>query len=202
MKVIKDEDLLSLHYQIEKAEIKQKKLEDLLDDESDKLKMSRKSNRLFGSFSIVLLLLTVFLVANAFYSTKPKSEEFLEQREVLLLKKELASAKKQLKILKEEKTDLEVVKDLYLYRNLINKDIVYSVQIKALSDNKIASISEKYTNTLVYNDTSYFKFSLGIFETLKEAQEFRLALIKSGYDRKIFVISYKDGKRLKIEDFK
>ncbi len=206
MKVIKDEDLLSLHYQIEKAEIKQKKLEDLLDEESDKLKKSKKSNRLFGSFSVILFLLAIFLVANAFNSSGSKSvpntTETDYSQEILLLKEQLESAKIELENVKKEKVELKEIKDLYLYRSLINKDIVYSVQIKALSDNKIASISEKYTNTLVYSDTSFYKLSLGIFETLEEAQNFRQTLIESGFDKRIFVISYQSGKRLKIEDFK
>ncbi len=206
MKVMKDEDLLSLHYQIEKAEIKQKKLEDLLDEESDKLKKSKKSNRLFGSFSLVLLLLAVFLVANAFYSSKSASISNtagdINREELSTLQNELQNVREELNVLKNKKVDLEEIRNLYLYRKLIDKDTVYSVQIKALNDKRISSISEKYTNSLVYNDTSLYKFSLGIFETLSEAQDFRKTLIQSGiYDKRIFVISYKQGKRLKIEDY-
>ncbi len=202
MKVMKDEDLLSLHYQIEKAEIKQKKLEDLLDEESDRLKKSKKSNRLFGSFSLVLFLLTIFLVANAFYFSKPPSKnDEAGINELSVVKQELASAKKELKALKKEKINLKEIKNLYLYRSLIKKDTVYSVQLKAFNAKNTPAISEKFTNTLIYSDTSFYKMSLGIFETLAEAQDFRKTLIASGFDKRIFVISYKDGKRLKIEDF-
>ena len=200
MKVIKDEDLLSLHYQIEKAEIKQKKLEDLLDVESVRLKKSKKSNRLFGSFSFVLLLLAIFLVANSFYFSKKTSKKY-QSEELSLILDEFDAAKKEIELLKEENTNLKEIQNLYLYRSLIHKDTVYSVQVKAFSDNKITSISEKFTNTLVYDDDSLYKLSLGVFETLKEAQEFRKTLMESGFDKRIFVISYKEGKRLKIEDF-
>lgn len=199
---MKDEDLLSLHYQIEKAEIKQNKLEDLLDEESDKLKKSKKSNRLFGSFSMVLFLLAIFLVANAFYFSKPTSQDIAkEKNELVLLKQELTSAKEELQILKKEKVELSEIKNLYLYRSLIERDTVYSVQLKAFNSKNAPAISEKFTNTLIYRDTSFYKMSLGIFETLPEAQDFRKMLIGSGFDKKIFVISYKNGKRLKIEDF-
>ncbi|MCK8520371.1 hypothetical protein M0D21_02265 [Aquimarina sp. D1M17] len=206
MKVIKEEDLLSLHYQIEKAEVKQKKLEVLLDQETDKLQKSKKSNRLFGSFSLILLLLAVFLVANAFYSKKTSSKDLASEKsdyqELLALQNELNSVRDELDILKQEKVDLKGIQNLYLYRSLIKKDTVYSVQIKALVDKRIASISEKFTNTLVYSDSSLYKLSLGIFETLPEAQEFRKTLIKSGFfDKRIFIISYKEGKRIRIEDF-
>ncbi len=206
MKVIKDEDLLFLHKQIEKSEVKQQKLEDLLELEAGKLKKSKKTNRLYGSFSVILLLLAVFLVANAFYSSKSSSKAKIandEQiNELSIVQSELEATKKELELLKKEQVNLEEIKDLYLYRNLINKETIYSVQIKALNDRRIASVSEKYTNTLVYNEGSLYKFSLGIFETLSEAQEYRRILIESGLlDKRIFIISYKDGKRVKIEDF-
>lgn len=205
MKVIKDEDLLSLHHQIEKSEIKQQKLEDLLESEVDKLKKSKKTNRLYGSFSVILLLLAVFLVANAFYSSKSSKAISKEDKinELSLIQNELELTKQELELLKKEQTDIKEIKDLYLYRSLINKDTVFSVQIKALNDKKIAAVSKKYTNTLVYNDDSLYKFSLGIFETLDEAQNFRKTLIESGLlDKRIFIISYQDGKRIKIEDYK
>lgn len=195
MKVIKDEDLLSLHYQIEKSEIKQKKLEDLLKEESDKLKKVKKINRMLGGLFLIFLLLTVYFVADTFFFNGSYTEK------ESLLKKELALAKQQLETLKKEKTDLKEIKDLYFYRKLIDKDTVYSVQLKAFNSKEIPSVSKKYTNVLIYNDTSYYKMSLGIFETLNEAQDFRRLLINAGLDKKIFVISYKDGKRLKIEDY-
>ncbi len=205
MKVIKDEDLLSLHSQIEKSEIKQQKLEEILELEVEKLKKSKKTNRLYGSFSVIFLLVAVFLVANAFYSSKSSSETISEidhTEEISLIQSELELAKKELDLLKAENAKIKEIENLYLYRSLINKDTVYSVQIKALNDSKIISVSEKFTNTLVYNDDSLYKLSLGIFETLSEAQDFRKTLIQSGLlDKRIFVISYKDGKRIKIEDF-
>lgn len=206
MKVIKDEDLLFLHKQIEKSEVKQQKLEDLLELEVGKLKKSKKTNRLYGSFSVILLLLAVFLVANAFYSSKSSSKAKAatdnQINELSIVQNELEATKKELELVKNEQINLKEIQDLYLYRSLINKETVYSVQIKALNDKRIASVSEKYTNTLVYNEGSLYKFSLGIFETLSEAQEYRRTLIESGLlDKRIFIISYKDGKRVKIEDF-
>lgn len=198
MKVIKDEDLLSLHYQIEKSEIKQKKLEDLLKEESNRYKKAKKNNRLIGVFFFVFLFSTIFLVINAFYFNNSEKEDL---GKTSLIKEELVLTKEKLEMLEKEKVDLEAIKNLYLYRKLIEKDTIYSVQLKAFNSKGIPSISEKYTNTLIYSDTSYYKMSLGIFETLNEAQDFRKFLINSGLDKRIFVISYKDGKRLKIEDY-
>ncbi len=201
MKSIKDEDLLYLHYQIEKAEVRQKKLEDLLEEKSEELKKRKKSNRLFRLVSLVFFLVTVFLVTNAFNLKKSTSDRANEKSELSMVKEKLASTQKGLQDLQKKKVDLEKIKDLYLYRSLINKDTIYSVQLKAFSSKNVPAISEKFTNALIYSDTSLYKMSLGIFETLAEAQDFRKALIGSGFDKRIFVISYKDGKRLKIEEF-
>ncbi|WP_103864738.1 hypothetical protein [Aquimarina sp. I32.4] len=195
---IKDEDLLSLHYQIEKAETKQKKLEDLLVLESNSLKESKKAIWVLGVFSLALLLLVIFLTIRPNYSLKTSKSNAIAYNDSSL---RISSLKKEIVSLKQERNSIKEIKDLYFYRSLINKDTVYSVQFKAFSNKKIPSISNKYTNTLIYNDTSYFKMSLGIFETLAEAQNFRKTLINSGFDKRIFVISYKDGKRLKIENY-
>ncbi|WP_062058455.1 hypothetical protein [Aquimarina longa] len=199
MKVIEDEDLLSLHDQIEKSEIKQKRLEDLLDKESEKLKKSKKSNRIYGIFLGVLFIVTIFFIFNAFYYKKHLPQNNIV--ELSLIKEELESAQEELEKLKKEKINLKEISNLYLYRKLINKDTVYSVQLKAFYSKEVPLISEKYINALIYSDTSYYKMSLGIFETLSEAQVFRKTLITSGFSKKIFVISYKDGKRIKIENF-
>ncbi|WP_025740318.1 hypothetical protein [Aquimarina pacifica] len=204
MKVIKDEDLLSLHYQIEKSEIKQVKLENLLKDESSKLKTVKKSNRLLGSLLLFFFLITVFLIANAFYSSKSSANKVNDGiiGKFSLLEDELEDVKEKFETLKNEKQDIQEIKDLYLYRSLIKKDTVYSVQLRTLGQNGISAISEKFTNALIYSDTAFYKMSLGVFETLPEAQEFRKALIASGgFSKRIFVISYLDGKRLKIENF-
>ncbi|WP_438712112.1 hypothetical protein ACSTS3_06675 [Aquimarina muelleri] len=198
MKVIKDEDLLYLHYQIEKSEVKQKKLEDLLKEESKKSKKIKTSNKILGFLSLIFFISTVFLTSNMFFFKVSETDSVQKKS---IIEKELIVVKEELEALKNKKINIEEIKNLYLYRKLIDKDTVYSVQVKALNSKGISSISNKYTNTLVYNDTSYYKMSLGIFETLNEAQDFRKLLINSGFDKRIFVISYKDGKRLKIENY-
>ena len=142
MKSIKDEDLLYLHYQIEKAEVRQKKLEDLLEEKSEELKKRKKTNRLFRLLSLIFFLVTVFLVTNAFNLKKTTSNKTDEKNELSLIKEKLAYTQKGLQELQENKIDLEKIKDLYLYRSLINKDTVYSVQLKAFDSKNIPAISE------------------------------------------------------------
>ncbi|WP_027391678.1 hypothetical protein [Aquimarina latercula] len=200
---IKNEDLLSLHYQIEKAEVEQRKLEDLLNDKSVELKRNRASKMMLKLLCSVLLILTISLIVYLVFWVDRNNGDVLvmENKEFSSFQSEINGLKTQLNQLKSDQSDLNDLKNLYMYRDLINKDTVYSVQIQSFTDKKISLVSEKFTNSLVYSDTSYYKLSLGIFETLVEAQEFRKILLKSGViDKNIFVISYKEGKRIKIEN--
>jgi len=201
MPKIKNEDLLSLHYQIEKSEIEQNKLENLLNQKSIELKRNRASKFLLKILSSVLLMITITLILYFLYNVEGKKKNVKKTQELISFESEIKGLKNQLNELEKKQEDLDEIKALYLYRSLIKKDTVYSVQVQTFTDDKVAVLSEKYTNTKIYGDTSFLKFSLGIFETLKEAQQFRRFLIKSSIIKKhIFVISYKDGKRIRIEN--
>ncbi|MDH7445757.1 hypothetical protein [Aquimarina sp. 2201CG14-23] len=198
---IKNEDLLSLHYQIEKAEIEQRKLEDLLNDKSVELKKNRASKMMLKILCSVLLITTLTLIVYAVFWVDNDKPITNNNKELSSFQLEINTLKKELSQLKNDQLKNNDLKELYLYRSLINKDTVYSVQIQSFTDDKISLVSEKFTNALFYNDSSYYKFSLGIFETLTEAQEFRKTLIRSGViDKNIFVISYKEGERIRIEN--
>ncbi len=198
---IKNEDLLSLHYQIEKAEVEQRKLEDLLNERSAELKKNRTSKMVLTILCSVLLIITISLIIYTVFWVNDESNIIVENKEFSSFQTEITGLKNQLNELKNNQTNLKDLKDLYLYRNLINQDTVYSVQIQSFTKDKISVVSEKFTNSLVYNDTSYYKLSLGIFETLAEAQNFRNILLTSGIiDKNIFVISYKNGERIRIEN--
>ncbi|MFD2562530.1 hypothetical protein [Aquimarina rubra] len=201
---IKNEDLLSLHYQIEKAEVEQGKLEDLLNERSAELKKNRASKVMLKVLCSFLLISTIALLIYTIFWVDDNNAKntFVKNKELPSFQSEIDVLKNQLKDLEKGQKDLQNIKDLYLYRSLINRDTVYSVQIQSFTKDKVSPlVSEKFTNALFYSDTSYFKLSLGIFETLSEAQEFRKILLQSGIiDRNIFVISYQDGKRIRIEN--
>ncbi|WP_298540479.1 hypothetical protein [uncultured Aquimarina sp.] len=200
---IKNEDLLSLHYQIEKAEVEQRKLEDLLNDKSLELKRNRASKMMFKILCSVLLITTIALIIYTVFwvDNSDSTVTVTKNKEFSSFQSEINGLKNQLNQLKKDQPDLKNIKDLYLYRSLINKDTVYSVQIQSFTTDKVSLVSDKFTNTLFYNDMYYYKLSLGIFETLEEAQEFRKILLQSGIiDKNIFVISYKEGERIRIED--
>ncbi|WP_459209193.1 hypothetical protein [Aquimarina rhabdastrellae] len=104
-------------------------------------------------------------------------------------------------VIQEEKEKLEELREFYLAKNLLDKEKIYTVQISAIAseNQEISLISDNLSNHRIYRDNEYLKFSLGIFETLAEAQEFRKILIDTGFRKGIFIISYKNGRRLQIE---
>lgn len=77
--------------------------------------------------------------------------------------------------------------------------IIYAVQIAAFENNGIALYSDNLVQFKENQSDNYYKYSLGAFETLEEAQQFRKELLKLGF-RDAFIASYQNGDRLKIEE--
>ena len=73
---------------------------------------------------------------------------------------------------------------------------VYSVQVAIFSDNNHAVLSESIAG--IYATGDLFKYSIGLFKTLDEAQKFRNELVGIGFND-AFIASYIDGKRQAIE---
>ncbi len=80
-------------------------------------------------------------------------------------------------------------------KNNVKNEIVYSVQIGAFSNKKYPLLSKTIAGTL--SNEEYLRYSIGLFSTLKEAQNFRRQLLKIGF-RDAFVASYVNGKRKEI----
>jgi hypothetical protein len=77
----------------------------------------------------------------------------------------------------------------------IKNEVVYSVQIGAFTNKKYPLLSKTIAGTL--SNEEYLRYSIGLFSTLKEAQNFRRQLLKLGFND-AFVASYVNGKRKEI----
>ncbi|MFY7669930.1 hypothetical protein ACOSP6_02465 [Tenacibaculum sp. MEBiC06402] len=80
-------------------------------------------------------------------------------------------------------------------KNNIKNEVVYSVQIGAFTNKKYPLLSKTIAGTL--SNEEYLRYSIGLFSTLKEAQNFRRQLLKLGFND-AFVASYVNGKRKEI----
>lgn len=87
-------------------------------------------------------------------------------------------------------------KNIQALKNTIKNEKIYSVQIGAFSDNEYTLLSETLAGTA--SNLEMFKYSIGLFKTLQEAQDFRRELLKIGF-KDAFVASYIDGIRQEIE---
>ncbi len=77
----------------------------------------------------------------------------------------------------------------------IENEVVYSVQIGAFTNKKYPLLSKTIAGTL--SNEEYLRYSIGLFSTLKEAQNFRRQLLRLGFDD-AFVASYINGERQEI----
>ena len=101
-------------------------------------------------------------------------------------------------ILIEEKS-VNTRENALFTKEFLEKEKIYSVQVKSFVDNNITLASESLTNTLFVKTNPFYSYSLGNFETIEEARSFRYQLVKMGFED-AFVASYQNGKRIKIED--
>ncbi len=193
MPFIEENDLLDLHKDIEKSQIINERLLDQIKFKNKDLRKLKIQRNVF--IGITALLLVSALAITSFTAGVSTSKG---NQNVLFSIDSLEAIKTRMDNLKQQNQELSLVKEFYLAKQFLEKEKIYSVQVKSFVDNNITLASEALTNTLFVKTNPYYAYSLGTFETLEEAQSFRLQLVSLGFDD-AFVASYQDGKRLKIE---
>lgn len=197
MPFIEESDLLELHKDIDKAQIINERLLDQIKYKNKELKRSKIQRNLFGSITGLFLIgaLAVFSYNAGFI----RSSSFENRNNLLVSIDSLDVIKSRIDNLKEQNEELSLVKEFYLAKKFLEKEKIYSVQVKSFVDNNITLASESLSNTIFAKANPFYSYSLGNFETLEEAQSFRYQLVKMGFED-AFVASYRDGKRVEIED--
>ena len=197
MPFIEESDLLDLHKDIDKAQIINERLLDQINYKNKDLrKLKLQRNILLGFVGLFVIGTLAITSFTAGYSSKQSYEN---QNHLLVSIDSLEAVKTRIGNLKMQNEELSLVKEFYLAKEFLNKEKIYSVQVKSFVDNNVTLASEALTNTLFVKTNPFYAYSLGNFETLEEAQKFRKQLVQIGFND-AFVASYQDGKRLKIED--
>ncbi|RDY61750.1 SPOR domain-containing protein [Flagellimonas nanhaiensis] len=197
MPFIEESDLLDLHKDIDKAQIINERLLDQIKFKNKDLRKIRlQRNILLG---ITGLFLVGTLAITSFTAGLSSKNSFEKQSNLLVSIDSLDAIKSRIDNLKSQNEELSLVREFYLAKEFLDKEKIYSVQVKSFVDNNVTLASEALTNTLFVKTNPFYAYSLGNFETLTEAQTFRQQLVQMGFDD-AFVASYKDGKRIKIED--
>jgi hypothetical protein len=197
MPFIEESDLLELHKDIDKAQIINERLLDQIKIKNKELKKSKIQRNFLAGITGLFLIGTLGIMSyTAGLST---SNNFENSNNLLVSIDSLEAHKARIDNLRQQNEELSLVKEFYLAKNFLEKEKIYSVQIKSFVDNNVTLASEALTNTLFVKTNPFYSYSLGNFETLQEAQKFRKQLVDLGFND-AFVASYKEGKRLQIED--
>lgn len=196
MPFIEESDLLELHKDIDKAQIINERLLDQIKFKNRELKKSKLQRNILAGFTTLFLIgaLAIFSFTAGLSSSKS-----LDNQNLLVSIDSLDAVKTRINNLSQQNEELSLVREFYLAKNFLEKEKIYSVQIKSFVDNNVTLASEALTNTMFVKTNPFYSYSLGNFGTLQEAQKFRKELVDMGF-KDAFVASYKDGKRLKIED--
>ena len=196
MPFIEESDLLDLHKDIDKAQIINERLLDQIKYKNKELKRSKMQRNILAGITGLFLIGT--LAITSFTAGLTSNSSNFDSNNLLVSIDSLDAVKSRIDNLKKQNEELSLVKEFYLAKKFLEKDLIYSVQVKSFVENNVTLASESLTNTLFVKTNPYYSYSLGNFETLKEAQQFRKQLVQMGFND-AFVASYKDGKRIKIE---
>jgi hypothetical protein len=198
MPFIEESDLLELHKDVDKAQIINERLLDQIKFKNKELKRSKVQRNIFAGITAFFLIggLAVGSMATGW----SMGNNYERQNNNLLVSIDsLDAIKTRIDNLKIQNAELSLVKEFYLAKEFLEKETIYSVQVKSFVDNNVTLASEALTNTLFVKTNPFYSYSLGNFETLVEAQSFRKQLVDLGFED-AFVASYKEGKRIQIED--
>ncbi|MFD0797409.1 SPOR domain-containing protein [Maribacter chungangensis] len=198
MPFIEESDLLELHKDVDKAQIINERLLDQIKYKNKELKRSKIQRNIFAG--VTMFFLIGGLAVGSMATGWSMGNNYERQNNNLLVSIDsLDAIKTRIDNLKVQNAELSLVKEFYLAKEFLEKEKIYSVQVKSFVDNNITLASEALTNTLFVKTNPFYSYSLGNFETLAEAQSFRKQLVDLGFED-AFVASYKEGKRLQIED--
>jgi len=200
MPYIEEEDLLGLHKKIEKEQAVNQGLLQQISYKSKEVTHSKKQKNVFAMIAVASVVIVAIVIAYSFGVSKTVEKlKTNSENKVTLSLDSIEQLRERIRSLQEKNSQLNSVHDFYLAKNLLKKQKVFAVQVGAFENNKISLLPVSLNNTQLVRNNPYYSYSLGIFETLKEAQSFRFELAKIGFED-AFVVSYIDGKRIKVEE--
>ena len=197
MPFIEENDLFNLHKDIEKAQANNDKLLEQVKYKNRDLRKIAQQRNIFVFTTI--LLVAGFILTTAFDVGLIDKNMFKSSNRDQVSVDSLRAVQTKLSTLRAENDELRELNEFYADRFLIGEGTIYTVQVMAFSRNKTALASEALTNSRFVKNNRFYSYSLGNFTNLAEAQSFRKQLVRMGF-RDAFVASYRDGKRVGIED--
>ena len=198
MPFIEENDLLELHKDVDKAQLMNERLLDQIKIKNKVIKRKNFQRNVLGIITALFLIGTLALTSFTAGLSSSKAFDNNTNGNLLVSIDSLDVIKSRIDNLKSKNQELSLVSEFYLAKQILEKEVIYSVQIKSFVDNNITLSSKSLTNTLFVKNNPFYSYSIGNFETIDEARAFRYQLVEMGFED-AFVASYKDGKRLQIE---
>ncbi len=199
MPFIEESDLLELHKDIDKAQLMNERLLDQIKIKNKVIKRKNFQRNVLAVITALFLIGTLALTSFTAGLSSSKAFDKGNTDNLLVSIDSLEVIKSRIDNLKSKNRELSLVSEFYLAKQILEKEVIYSVQIKSFVDKNITLSSKSLTNTLFVKNNPFYSYSIGNFETLDEARAFRYQLVEMGFED-AFVASYKDGKRLQIEN--
>ncbi|OCK42353.1 hypothetical protein BA195_12075 [Tenacibaculum soleae] len=203
MPFIEEEKFKLMQEDLDNAKLKREEAENELSEAQEKFSSLKKGSM---RLPIVLgVLLGIALGAAYYFYSNSSGASFPSSEEIATVKKNehtrvLDSIKRaNARASRNTKTNNEVNLNETIDAVVDNTSdkTIYSVQIGVLSQKKQPLISSVTIPSTVTIANGYFKYSIGLFESLDEAKSLRKELIQIGF-KDAFVASYINGKRQKI----
>ncbi|WP_340063028.1 SPOR domain-containing protein [Ascidiimonas aurantiaca] len=200
MPYIEEEDLLGLHKKIEKEQAVNQGLLQQISYKSKEVKHSKKQKKIFAAIAVGSVVIAAIVIAYSLGVSKTVEKlKTNSENKVTISLDSIEQLRERIRSLQEKNSQLNSVHDFYLAKNLLKKQKVFAVQVGAFENNRVSLLPVSLNNTQLVRNNPYYSYSLGIFETLKEAQSFRFELAKLGFED-AFVVSYVNGKRIQVEE--
>ena len=194
MPFIEESDLLELHKDIDKAQIINERLLDQNKHKNQELKRKGIQRNIFAVIT-VLFLITALAAASFSVGFRARPEPM----EIAGVWDTIEVMDRRMNSLRKQNEELSLVREFYLAKEFLEKEKIYSVQVKAFVEKNFNLAPEALTNTILVKNNPFYGYSLGNFETLEEARNFKNELVNMGF-KDAFVASYQDGKRIAIEE--
>lgn len=203
MPFIDENDLVALHEQIDKSAQELKQFEKNFYRERSKTETLKDQRNIFIGLSSVFLLLLLIGVTTYFASPTVLVNESALQEDGFKLYEtvKIDSLETQINGDGEGDNALLASNDFAEEdsRDSIEDELIYAVQVGAFEERMVSTYSKSFMNLKEFEEDEFYKYSIGNFDNLNEAQRFRKELLRIGF-RDAFIASYENGKRIRIEE--
>jgi len=163
MPFIEESDLLELHKDVDKAQIINERLLDQIKIKNKELKTSKIQRNVLAGVTALFLIGTLAITSFT-VGWRSSASGTDQQIAGTVYIDSLDAIKTRITNLKEQNEELSLVKEFYLAKSFLEKEKVYSVQVKSFVDNNVTLASEALTNTLFVKTNPFYSYSLGNFD--------------------------------------